>query len=148
MLILVESTQKDVMFLHTDDPFTIDKSAEWGEGNIQEFPDGGFVKASSQTQFSHGVQPREDTVFAPLGWIQGSEAGLYSKAPIAVNLATLLNEGDEVELHTKDGVMDYVVKEPSFYCYNVDADGVVDFSDVWVQSIRNLEKNYSFVYLG
>lgn len=57
----VESKQRNVKFSFCIEPVTIDKSAEWGPGNVQNFPDGVFFKHDPETdEITHGVQPNSD----------------------------------------------------------------------------------------
>ncbi|MDR2191229.1 MAG: hypothetical protein LBP53_08985 [Candidatus Peribacteria bacterium] len=138
----VFSKQRNVFFLFCPSPITIDKSSEWGPGNFQNAPDGAFLKVNEEEELSvsHLVQPNKEKK-APIGW---SKVGpnLFDKVPIWVD-EELLPIGKIISIKTKDGVMDYYVKEAAYRCYNEKA-GEADLDDCWVQTERELKKNYEF----
>lgn len=138
---LVQSKQRNVPFVFCASPVTIDKRAEWGAdpSNLQSAPNGAFLKMSSPTEVSHLVQPNEDKT-APIGWVPGDGPGLFNKAPIWVD-DTVLQPGESKQMKTRDGELNYEVKEPASVCYNGDASGP-DLTDGWVQTLANLRKNY------
>jgi hypothetical protein len=136
----VESRQQSVNFSFCSHPVTIDKSAEWGPNNIQNFPNGVFLKHESDlnSPITHGVQPNEDNT-APVGW-KKNEDGTYKKK--AIFLYKILQPNQEVTIFTLDGAMDYQVNELSVICYNGDEEP--NLNDVYIQSIENLKKNYMY----
>lgn len=133
----IKSRQENVKFIFCPSPFTIDKSEEWGEGNLQQFPNGGFLKINDDGKVSHGVQPNEGGT-APLGW-EVQENGLFRKKPIW--LSPEVHTEGVISMETADGQIDYEVKEPSMVTYN-DLNGEPNRNDGWVQTVANLEKNY------
>lgn len=137
---LIQSTQVDQQFVMVTSPVTIDKSAEWGEGNLQKGPTGGFLKLADPLTVSHLVQPKPD-FSAPIGWRPGSQPGLFTKNPIWVDEENVLQPGTKHSLMTADGPMEYEVNEPSMLCYN-DLDGEPNLDDVWIQKISAIRKNY------
>jgi hypothetical protein len=144
----IESKQKFQKFSWCPHPVTIDKSADWGPGNKQEFPEGVFLKHQDACDVTHGVQPNTDKT-APVGWVKsdlttamyiGSTYGLFDKCPIWVEDETLKAD---TTVNTLDGVIDYKYDPlvPSVICYNGDASGP-NMADAWVQTVKNVEKNY------
>ena len=76
----VESNQRNVKFSFCPNPVTIDKSADWGEGNLQQFPNGVFLKHDPDSdEITHGVQPNKE-VTAPVGWTH--DLSNFKKLPI------------------------------------------------------------------
>ena len=69
----IESNQRNVEFIYCSSPVTIDKSSEWGEGNLQNFPNGVFlkVKPENNTIVTHGIEPNK-LGDCPTGWIEDS----------------------------------------------------------------------------
>lgn len=139
----VTSKQSEVPFVWCSSPVVIDKRAEWGSdpSNLQSAPNGAFLKMGSSTNVSHLVQPNESKT-APIGWVPGNGPGLFDKAPIWIE-DTVLQPGETKQMKTRDGDLNYEVKEPAVVCYNGDANGP-DMTDGWVQTIANLKKNYNF----
>ncbi len=137
----VSSNQKDVPFAWCPSPVTIDKRGEWGASaeNLQHGPGGAFLKFASPTSISHLVQPNADKT-APVGWIVGSGPGLFSKSDIWITCDEL-QPGARVGMQTADGPISYDVKVPSMVCYN-DKDGAPNLDDGWVQTMKDLKKNY------
>jgi len=140
---LILSKQNDIPFVFCASPITIDKRADWGNNldNLQTAANGAFLKLSSPTEVSHLVQPNEDKS-APIGWVRGSSPGLFSKSPIWVE-EEVLQPGETKKMKTMDGNLNFEVKEPSVVCYNGDETGP-DLNDGWVQTVRELRKNYEF----
>lgn len=138
---MIQSKQKNVPFVFCAAPVTIDKRTEWGSdpSNLQNAPDGAFLKLKSATEISHLVQPNVDKT-APIGWVQGSSPGLFDKAPIWID-DEVLQPGTTKAMKTRDGDLNYDVTEPAAVCYNGNGTGP-DLTDGWVQTIRELEKNY------
>lgn len=136
---LIRSKQRNVPFVFCASPVTIDKSADWGPGNLQNAPNGAFLKMSSPTEVSHLVQPNEDKT-APIGWVPGDGSGLFNKAPIWVE-EEILQPGTSRDVNTLDGMIVYQVREPSMICYNGD-EKVANIYDGWIQTVRELTKNY------
>ncbi|MSR86637.1 hypothetical protein EXS70_00470 [Candidatus Peribacteria bacterium] len=136
------SKQRDVRFFFCPSPVTIDKRSEWGNSadNLQQAPNGAFLKTSSDTEISHLVQPNADKT-APIGWMPGSKPGLYDKLPIWVDDQNILQPGNVKKLRTADGEIEYTAKEPSMVCYN-DLNGTPNEADAWVQNVVAVKKNY------
>jgi len=134
----VSSKQNDVHFSYCPHPVTIDKSVEWGDGNVQQFPNGVFLKheENGSPNITHGVQPNEDST-APVGWIK-NHLGTYEKKPIFIG--EKLEEGMVRQIDTLDGPIEYVVREPSIMCWNGDEEP--NLKDCYIQPIKNLEANY------
>ncbi len=143
---LIQSKQRNVAFVFCASPVVIDKRAEWGQdpSNLQQGPNGAFLKMNSSTEVSHLVQPNEDKS-APVGWIQGDGPGLFTKSPIWVE-DEVIQPGAKIQMMTLDGEINYEVKEPSVVCYNGDTSGP-NLADGWIQSMKNLTKNYEFEVL-
>jgi len=141
----IESKQRDVPFVFCNSPITIDKSASWGTSgdSFQVAPNGAFLKMSSATVVSHLVQPNADKT-APLGWVPGSGAGLFDKAPIWIE-EEIRQAGTTINVRSADNAagMPYTVNEPSVVCYN-DVDGKPNMEDGWVQTLVNIQKNYEY----
>jgi len=137
----VESKQRNVRMIYCPYPTTIDKSADWGEGNIQESQNGAcFLKLDDKGEVSHMVQSRVNFK-CPIGWVIGDGKDLYHKAPIFIGEELWV--GRTYVLDTLDGKMEYEVKEPSFLCYN--GEDSPNMEDVYVQTRKNLIANYDFV---
>lgn len=140
---LIKSNQI-ASFLPCKCPITIDKRKDWGdnENNFQRAPSGAFLKVGNN-EITHLVQPNEDFT-APIGWrryhIPVGDA--YEKLPIWVSTKAYV-KGDVVTLDTADGLIVYDVKEESYICYN-DLNGEHNPADAWVQTRKELEKNYLF----
>ncbi len=136
------SKQIGVHFLFCASPVTIDKRAEWGDSadNLQQAPNGAFLKTSSPTEISHLVQPNADKT-APIGWMPGSAPGLFNKLPIWVDDEYLLQVGEVKKLATADGEIEYTAKELSMVCYN-DLNGTPNEADAWVQTVAAVKQNY------
>lgn len=132
----IESNQRNVNFSFCESPVTIDKSAAWGEGNLQNFPNGVFLKHDASGDVTHGVQPKED-MSAPIGWLKDENG--FKKLPIWIG--ERLAPGTTKNLLTLDGPIDYLVAEDSFVCCN-DSDGIPNMKDSWVQSVAEINKNY------
>lgn len=140
----LESRQRNVRFLFCSNPVTIDKQKDWGDSaeNLQQAPNGAFLKTSSSTEISHLVQPNGDKT-APIGWMPGAEPGLFDKLPIWVDDEHVLQPGDIKKIHTADGEIEFTVKEPSMVCYN-DLDDAPNEDDSWIQKVFDIKKNYEF----
>ena len=145
-IVRVLSKQRNVVFVFCPWPVTIDKRADWGPNadNLQHAPNGAFLKINDDAvTVSHLVQPNADKS-APVGWQQTTPGtpGLYDKLPIWVDNTELVI-GSRVSMQTADGKIQYEIKEPSRVCYNGNENGA-DYNDGWVQTVKNLEKNYEF----
>lgn len=138
----IASTQRNVPFVFCPHPITIDRSSDWGPGNLQMAPYGAFLKMESPTVVSHLVQPNKGRT-APEGWVPGDEPGVFSKADIWVDDNNIIPAGVETQVMTLDGKMNYTFNEPSVRCYN-DDDGQPNMDDGWVQKISTLKKNYEY----
>lgn len=135
---LAHSTQRNIDFVYCPHPVTVDKSAEWGKGNIQQFPNGVFLKKNDEGIITHGVQPNDDQS-APVGWRLQPD-GFFEKLPIW--LIKELEVGTMVELDTLDGVINYEVKKPTYLvCQNLN--GEPNLSDSWAISVENFNNSYS-----
>ncbi len=141
----IVSKQRAVVFLFCASPVTIDKSAEWGPGNLQLAPNGAFLKVhepeGEDLTITHLVQPNADKT-APIGWVKTS-SNMYDKVPIWVDDENPLPVGETVPIQTADGLINYEVKEPAYRCYN-DLDGEPNPDDCWAQTEAALKKNYEF----
>lgn len=143
----VTSKQVGVLFVFCPSPVVIDKRAAWGPtaDNLQEAPKGAFLKMNKVPGkvdvVSHLVQPNADKS-APVGWMAGSELGLFDKLPIWVD-EEILPVGTIRQVNGLDGVMTYEIKEPSVVTYNGDTNGH-NPNDGWVQTVKNVQKNYNF----
>lgn len=139
----IQSKQQGVPFVFCPSPVTIDKRAAWGPDpiNLQEAPNGAFLKMKSPTEVSHLVQPNKDKT-APIGWIPGNGPGLFDKNPIWIE-DTVLQPGETKFVECRDGDKNYEVRELSVVCYNGDANGP-DLTDGWVQTMADLKKNYHY----
>lgn len=145
---LVTSKQTNVVFSWCPNPTTIDKSASWGTDNLQEFPNGAFLKHDNHGVITHGVQPNEDQT-APVGWrplnscIDGNcPQTCYEKLPIWVHDETVYHES-VVPLQTLDGLIKYKVTEPSVIVAQ-DENGNPSEKDIWIMTIADLKKNYNY----
>lgn len=140
--IRVKSKQENVEFVYSPNPITIDKSKSWGEGSIQNFPNGAYLKLNDGV-VSHGVQPNDDNT-APVGWYKNKN-GSYNKKDIFV-VSLLPFKSDDiktVEISTLDGVMNYDIKKPSvIVAQNVN--GTPDLKDIWTMTLDDLNKFYHF----
>lgn len=140
---LIQSKQRNVLFVFCASAITIDKRSEWGPdpSNLQTAPNGAFLKMNSPTEVSHLVQPNDDKT-APIGWVPGDGPGLFSKSAIWVE-DEVLQSGTTKQMKTLDGELNYEVKEPAVVCYNGDENGP-NLADGWVQTVKNLKKNYEY----
>jgi hypothetical protein len=138
----VKSRQKKVKFSFCKAPVTIDKSASWGPGNFQNFPDGVFFKHDDKNSgvVTHGVQPNAEKT-APIGWEKNAK-GTFDKLPIWVD-KKVITEGT-VTMQTKDGEINYEIKAPSCKVYN-GADKP-DLTDGWIMKVGELIKNYRIIF--
>lgn len=135
----VISKQKDVDFVFCPYPMTIDKSADWGEGNIQVFPNGVFLKRNKAGIITHGVQPNQNGN-APVGWVLQSN-GFYTKQPIWY-LETL--EGGRIKkIKTLDGTVNYKVKNRSVLVAQ-DKNNHPDLNDTWIIDLEIFNRDYHF----
>lgn len=141
-MIKVLSKQVNVPFVYCPSPIVIDKRDDWGpsEDNYQRAPKGAYLKMSDDITVSHLVQPNEDNS-APIGWEVTPYPGLFTKSPIFIT-EEVLDAGITVHISTLDGPIQYEVKEPSMICFNQTKVGDINYADSWVQSMKNLEKNY------
>lgn len=140
---LISSIQKNILFILCLSPITIDKSAEWGENNLQLGPHGAFLKINEgeELEVSHLVQPNAEKS-APIGWIKTVTPNRFDKAPIWVEKESL-SIGETVPIQTADGIINYEVTEETYLCYN-DLNGEPNPADCWAQTAKNLKKNYEF----
>lgn len=136
---LTKSKQRNVRFIWCANPITIDKRAEWGDSsdNLQIGRDGAFLKINDDGSVSHLIQPNADKT-APIGWMKSEEG--FDKLPIWIEEESL-QTGAIHKMNTADGPVEYSVVEPSRVCYNDDA-GQPNMNDGWVQTEKNLAKNY------
>lgn len=140
MIKKVESNQRNIKFSFCKEPVTIDKSSEWGDGNLQNFPLGVFFKHDLLTdEVTHGVQPNE-TGTAPVGWVVDDSG--FKKLPIHIGKELVV--GTVTGITTLDGDINYEVTEPSFLCYNDDGNNKPDLKDCWAQTLNSIQKNYIF----
>lgn len=141
---LIKSRQEKILFLFCPSPITIDKRKSWGDSpsNIQEGPDGAFLKINDDNTVSHLVQPNSDKS-APVGWVKSDLPNRFDKAPIWVG--EKVNSGETVSVQTIDNPapMTYTPTEVSYICYN-DLDGAPNLVDGWIQKESALVKNYYF----
>lgn len=135
----VLSKQRGVKFLFCGSPVTIDKTKDWGDNNLQLFPNGAFLKINDDNTVSHGVQPNSDNT-APVGWIANGD-GTFDKAPIWVDESKVYENNHSISLNTLDGKMDYVAKEPSVVVFNGNEESI-DPNDSWLMEVKGLKKNY------
>lgn len=127
-----KSIQPITTFLKLKSPFTIDKSSEWGPGNIQEFLIGGFLKVNEDGKtISHGVQPNKD-FSAPVGWEQVI-GNTYKKLDIEADFV----EPGPILVKTLDGQMQHENKFGGYICGNI---GEVE--DFWFVEKDKFEKLY------
>jgi hypothetical protein len=137
--VFASSKQKDIKFSWCAMPVTVDLSSLWGEGNLQSFPSGVFLKHDAEGTITHGVQPKEDNS-APVGWIR-QEDGLYCKEGIWV--LEKLEVGHTVNIDTLDGEMNCVITKPSYLVANGTPEEP-NQRDTWSQFTTDLVKNYNF----
>lgn len=139
----VHSKQQNIPFVFCGSPITIDKRGDWGAdaSNLQEAPNGAYLKMMTETEVSHLVQPNADRT-APEGWIPGDGPGLFSKSPIWVT-GVEIPPGETTVINGLDSTMNYTFDEPAMVCYNSDENGP-NYSDGWVQTMKNLRKNYHY----
>ena len=131
-----KSRQKKVKFSFCESPVIIDKSSSWGEGNLQNFPDGVFFKHDDKNcgVVTHGVQPNADKT-APIGW-EINAKGTFDKLSIWVD-KKVITEGT-VTMQTKDGEINYEIKKPSCKVYN--GEFAPYLTDGWIMSVSELIK--------
>lgn len=137
------STQQAILFLFCPSPITIDKSAVWGPGNLQQGLNGAYLKLDDNGAVSHLVQPNEDNT-APIGWVRSTDDHIlpcFDKAPIWIDNQKPLSADDKLSLITKDGTINYEITELSYICFN-DLNGQPDTTDSWIQTEKELKKNY------
>lgn len=132
---IIESKQKNITFIKCDHPFTIDRSKDWGEGNLRQFPEGGWLRVDNG-KVSRGVQSNEENT-APVGWIK-NENGTFDKENIYV--IQELELGDH-EIDTMDGRMKYEVKEKSYLVCNLE-NNKPNLRDAWIMKEKDLVNNY------
>lgn len=135
------SLQRDVPFVWCSSPVIIDKRGDWGDdpNNLQNAPNGAFLKMKDPQTVSHLVQPNKDRS-APMGWVPGSWPGLFDKQPIWV-AQEVIPPGTTKFVATQDGGMNYKFDVPSVFCCN-DQNGQPNLADAWVQKVSDLQKNY------
>lgn len=135
----IKSLQKDIKFSYCPNPVTIDKSDEWGEGNIQNFPNGVFLKHDEESDvITHGVQPNVGDNSYPEGWEKQAD-GLFKKKDIW--FIRELEVGSTINIDTLDGEINYQVTVPSSLVCQ-DKDGQPNEKDSSV--IRNDQLNKSY----
>jgi hypothetical protein len=147
-MIKARAKQKNIMFIKLDSPTTIDKRKNWGKKNknFQNFPNGVFIKCDENFNGSHGVQPN-DNGDAPKGWEKTDKVGFFDKKDIWIDPNVIHPNKEEdpinvVTIATLDGVIQYEIKEPSCFVFNMKEDGSIDVEDSWIQTVKELEKNY------
>ena len=107
---LVESHQKNVQFIFCPNPVTIDKSLEWGEGNLQVAKEYAFLKLKDDGYTVANMVQSNENKTAPVGWITSveiKEKGFFDKKPIFVDDSRIFQPDENVELDTLDGKMKY-----------------------------------------
>ena len=137
----VLSKQRNVRFILCSSPMTIDKTKDWGDNNLQNFPNGAFLKINDNFTISHGVQPNADNT-APVGWTANGD-GTYDKSAIWVDETIVYDNNKSVPIKTLDGHMDYVAAEPSVIVYNGNEESA-NQNDGWLMSVKDLKKHYEF----
>jgi len=140
---LVESTQKNIKFIFCPNPTTIDKSIEWGPGNLQVAKDCAFLKLENDNFTVANLVQSNESKTAPVGWIANSK-GLFDKKPIFVDDSKVFQPDENVELDTLDGKMKYTLDKPYVVVYNTKDSGEIDQKDCWVMTLENLKKNYHY----
>ena len=122
-------------------PFTIDKSADWGDGNVQRMDAGDYVQVNSEGIITHAVKANEEGT-APVGWylVGGNK---YLKFPV---FAVYVEPNISITLDTLDGVMTYNTTETGgFIVSNSKRSGkifVPNSDDEWFVTYENFVKNY------
>lgn len=143
---LIKSRQRNVKFSYCPSPVTIDKSSEWGEGNIQKFPNGVFFKHDDLTDtVTHGVQPCSSDQSKPEGWEhEVDEDGSVLGKTFRKNDIFLIKElevGTIEAVETLDGTMEMDIKNPSsLVCQS--ENGEPNKGDSWVIENEELKKLY------
>ena len=148
---IAKSKQAPTEFFWCPDPVTIDKSGSWGAGNFQQAPNGAFLKWDEKKgRISHLVQPNADKT-APIGWKKSPDGDpfLFVKSDIAViqkftppRCGVSVVGELSLKVHTRDGVIEYEVREPSYLVCNLNGDDV-DLTDCWVIAEAEFDKNYT-----
>jgi hypothetical protein len=140
---LVKSKQRGVKFAWCPSPIVIDKRADWGDSgsNLQNGPNGAFLKVNGDGSISHLVQPNADKT-APIGWVKTVNDGEFDKNPIWIS-PEVLEVGSAKKMSTLDGDIEYQIKEPSLVTYN-DRGGEPDLKDGWIQLLKDVMKNYEY----
>lgn len=144
---LVQSTQKNVRFIFCPNPVTVDKSLEWGEGNLQVAKEYAFLKLKNDGFTVANLVQSNKSKSAPVGWIRSSEIdeiGFFNKKPILVDDSTIYQPGESVELETLDGKMKYSFDKSFVIVYNSTDEGELDQKDCWAMTLENLKKNYDY----
>lgn len=142
----ISSKQRGIPFVYCQFPMTIDRSDIWGEGSVQNFPNGCFLKFEDNGNVSWGVQPQEVN-FAPVGWvidrIKYGDINIYycDKEPIWV--IEKLEVGKTKVVNSVDGVMKYEVNELSYLVCR-DEDDAPNLKDSYVISAKELKEKYVF----
>lgn len=134
---LYKSTKPPTRHIFVEYPMTLDKSKDWGEGNIQEFPNGGFLQFQNG-KITHGVQPNED-LSAPIGWVKTDEQDIFKKK----NIYAVQNKFPIVQLKTKDGDMEYQnPNKNGWVCFNQLENNTPDTTDSWFVTNDQFQKLY------
>lgn len=141
---LVESNQKNVKFIFCPNPTTVDKSLEWGPGNLQVAKDCAFLKLKNDEFTVANLVQSNESKTAPVGWIPTAEKGFFDKKPIFVDDTKVFQPSESVVLETLDGKMNYTLDKPYVIVYNSTDEGEIDQKDCWVMTLENLKKNYDY----
>lgn len=143
MFKLVRSRQRGVEFIFCPYPVTVDKRKSWGDSpqNVQEFPNGVYLKTDSTGNISHGVQPNDTDGKSPLGWSSTEDPRRFDKLDIWID-DTVIPAMSVTSVKGKDGFMKYEFEEPSYLCHNCNPDGGIDLDDGWVSKVPSVTKDY------
>ena len=144
-----------VLMIKVDDPITLDKSAEWGEGNVQSHDEGCWIQLSNETiegtevfGVSHLVANVSlSGVDIPVGWKHAknpfneerTETQIFNKLPVFAEQETVANI---VRLETLDGKMEYDnAGKDGWILYN-GLDGKPDQKDPWFMKDEQFKNTY------
>ena len=130
------SLQPPARFVRFTSPMVLDRSAEWGPGSVQSFPNGAFLRLRSNDEVSHGIQPNED-FSAPVGWEPTAKRGLFRKKDIS---AERIEGSGSIVITTLDGPVSCPL--PCYLCANLNYHGEPDPHDRWPRPVAEFEAAY------
>lgn len=150
MKLYKKKKDEPTLMFWVSEPIVLDKSKNWGEGNIQKHKDGCWVQIKNG-KVSHLVAGDE---FEPVGWSKYNfskgtpytmiNSNLFWKRPVRAEQIY----APTVKMKTLDGEMDYDNStRDGWVIYNTDMCGDPNFEDGWFMTNTDFKTQYEEVEL-